>query len=171
MKNCIIYEEGLEKFPISGVILGNLVMVSWIALGTIAVWFISPLAAWFFLVFGILMVWVVLRRLVCVNCYYYGKRCALGWGKWASLFFKQGNTDKFKTSIGLKLAPATYGLLSAVPLVLVVVALFQGVTAAKIVVLVLLFAVSFYSAITSRRKSCTNCKMKLSCSGSIAKNE
>jgi hypothetical protein len=166
-----IYGQGIENYPIRTVVLANLAMITWVALGTAACWFLAPVVAWIYLAVAVVMVWVVLRRLVCVDCYYYGKWCGTGWGKLSTVFFKQGNIERFATGIGVKLAPITYGLLSLVPLVLVIIALVQEVTAARIVVLVLLLLMSVYSGYISRQKSCVGCKMRLMCPGSTAKGE
>jgi hypothetical protein len=163
-----IFKQGLEEHPKTTVILGNLVMALWIALGTIACWFLHPLIAWLYLAAALIMVGVVLRKLVCTNCYYYGKWCGLGWGKLAALFFKEGDMEKFSTSIGVKLAPLTYGLLSLIPIVLVVISIIMEFTVFKVVVLALLLLVSFYSGFLSRKKGCANCKMKLACPGSVS---
>jgi hypothetical protein len=163
-----IFKQGLEEHPKTTVILGNLVMALWIALGTIACWLLYPLIGWIYLAAALIMVGVVLRKLVCTNCYYYGKWCGLGWGKLAALFFKEGDMEKFSTSIGVKLAPITYGLLSLIPIVLVVISIVMEFTAFKVVVLALLLLVSFYSGFLSRKKGCANCKMKLACPGSVS---
>ncbi len=164
-----IYEQGCEQYGLSSIILGNLVMLVWIGLGAACCWFFNPIAAWVYLPVAVVMVFVVLRRLVCVNCYYYGKRCPSGWGKLAALMFKQGSMDKFGSSIGVKLAPATYGLLSLIPLGFVIAAMVQGFEVAQPVVLVLLLAMSAYSGTISRKKSCVNCKMRLACPGCAVK--
>lgn len=169
MKNNI-FEQGLEKHPGAGIILGNLIMLLWIVLGTLACWFLSPLVAWIYLAVALLMVYVVLRRLVCTNCYYYDKWCGTGWGKLAALLFKPGTIEKFPTSIGIRLAPITYGLLSLIPLVLVVISIIQAFTVPRLVVLLLLLAVSVYSGGISRKKGCVNCKMRLICPGCAVKN-
>jgi len=160
-----IYEQGLEEFPKSGIIFGNLLMLLWIALGTAACWFLYPLAGRIYLVVAVSLVFLVLRWLVCTNCYYYGKWCPIGWGKLAAILFKQGSIEKFSKSPGVKLAPVVYGLLSLVPLIFIIVALVKEFTAPKIIVLVLLLAVSYYSAVGNRRKSCSNCKMRTICPG------
>lgn len=168
-KGVRIYKQGLETFPLSRVIFGNSMMLVWIGLGTIACWFVYPLVAWLYLAAALIMIYVVLRKLVCTNCYYYGKRCALGWGKISALFFSQGSIDEFGTCAGIKAAPITYGLLTLIPLVLCIIALLQAVTIFKVVVLVLLLAVSVYSGAISRKVACTNCKMRLICPGSAAR--
>jgi hypothetical protein len=95
-------ESGLEEYPKSTIVLANLMMVLWLVLGTIASWFFSPVAAAIYTLFGVLMVFFVLRKIICTNCYYYDKWCAMGWGKLAALFFKQGDIGKFSTSAGIK---------------------------------------------------------------------
>jgi len=165
-----IFEQGLEEYPKATIILGNLIMILWIALGTIACWFLHPLAAWIYLTAAIIMVGVVLRKLVCTNCYYYDKWCGMGWGKLsAALCFKKGSIEQFGTGIGIKLAPLTYGLLSLIPLICLVISIVQGFTVPKIIVLPLLLLVSLYSGFISRKKGCADCRMKLICPGSAAK--
>ena len=164
-----IFEQGLEEYSKASIILGNFIMILWIALGTIACWFLCPLVAWVYLALAIIMVGVVLRKLVCTNCYYYDKWCGMGWGKLSALLFKKGSIENFNASIGLKLAPITYGLLSLIPLVAIVISVVQGFTVAKVVVLLLLLLVSFYSGVISRKKGCANCRMKLMCPGSAVK--
>ena len=168
-KEVKIYEEGLEKSSKATIFFGNLLMILWIALGTIACWYLSPLAAWIYLGFAIITVYIVLRKLVCANCYYYDKLCYIGWGKISALFFKKGDIEKFDSSIGIKLAPVTYSLLTLVPLVLIVISIFQQFSINKIIVFSLLLLISFYSGGISRKKACKNCKMKLICPGCAVK--
>ena len=163
-----IFEQGIEKHSKATIISSNLVMALWIALGTIACWFLYPLLGWIYLAVALIMVGVVLRKLVCTNCYYYGKLCGTGWGKLAALFFKEGEMEKFSTSIGVKLAPLTYGLLSLIPIALVVISIIMEFTVFKIIVLALLLLASVYSGFLSRKKGCANCKMKLACPGSVS---
>ena len=170
MENKIkIYEQGLEKYPKSSVILGNVLMLLWIVLGTLSCWFFYPVVAWIYLVFAIVMVFIVLRKLVCTDCYYYDKWCCIGWGKLSALFFKKGEIEKFPNTLGLKLAPLAYGLLSLIPLILIIVSLIQRFTLFKIAILLLLFLISFYSGAIGRKKSCAKCKMRLICPGSAVK--
>ena len=164
-----IYKEGIEQYSLSTVIFNNFLMFIWIALGTICCLFISPYIAFIYLSFTIIMVGFVLRELLCTNCYYYDKYCGLGWGKCTALFFKKGNIEEFSKSSGQKLAPATYGLRTLIPFVLVVASIFKEFTAFKIIVLVLLLLISIYSGTISRKKGCARCKMRDICPGSAAK--
>ena len=164
-----IFEQGLEEHSKATIVLGNLIMILWIALGTIACWFLYPLVAWIYLAFAIIMVGIILRKLVCTNCYYYDKWCHMGWGKLSALFFKKGNIDEFNSGVGLKLAPLTYGLLALIPIIAIVISIVQEFTVSRIVVLLLLLSASFYSGTISRKKACACCKMRLNCKGCAAK--
>ncbi|MFA4836970.1 MAG: hypothetical protein WC749_12985 [Dehalococcoidia bacterium] len=164
-----LYEQGIEESPISQIAFGNIMMLGWIAVGTISCWFVHPVIAWVYLTVAFIMVFIVLRKLVCTNCYYYGKRCPIGWGKLSAMLFSQGDIEQFSTCAGTKVAPLTYGLLTLIPLVLCIVALVQEITVARIIVLILLLAISAYSGSIGRKKSCAKCKMKLICPGSASK--
>ena len=163
-----IYEEGLEEYSKANIIFANFMMLLWIILGTVVCWFFYPLVSWFFLVFAIIMVYVVLRKLVCTNCYYYNKWCSIGWGKLSVLFFKKGDIKNFNRSIGIKIAPMVYGLLSIIPIIFIIISIFQSFLMSKLVVLILLLLISFYSVV-SRKKSCSKCKMRIICPGSAVK--
>lgn len=164
-----LYEDGLEEYPLGEIVFGNLMMLFWIALGAVGVWFISPLSALVYAGVAVVVVFLVLRRLVCVNCYYYGRWCPIGWGKLTSLFFKEGKIEDFNSSIGLKLAPLTYGLLSLIPLVALIISIVWEASLPKIAVLLLLLLVSAYSGAIGRKKACAGCKMRTVCPGRAVK--
>jgi len=162
-------DEGLEHYPMSRIILGNILIMLWIVMGTIAVWFFSPVVATVYLIFAVIAVYFILRKLVCTNCYYYDKWCSMGWGKLAAALFKQGKIEEFNDSIGLRLAPIVYGLLTIFPLLVVVVVLIAEFDYYKVAVLVILMFFSVYSGSISRKSACASCKMKTMCKGSAVK--
>lgn len=168
-KKIEIYEKGLDKYPKSSAIIGNIVMLLWFALGTIACWYFYPMVAWAYLAFAVIMVYIVLRKLLCINCFYYGKLCGIGWGKLAAALFKQGKIEDFNKGAGQKLPPLTYGVLMIVPLILIIYSIIQVFTYYKIIVLALLLLVAIYSAGIRRKPTCSKCKMKLVCPGCAAK--
>ena len=164
-----LYEAGLEEYPVRDVIGGNLAMAALIVAGTLACWFISPLFGIVYATLSVLVVYVVMRRLVCTRCHYFGKRCGTGWGVLAAMWFPRGRIEEFNTSPGVRLAPVVYGLMALLPLVAITVALLGGPNSSKLVVLGLLLALSFYSMGPGRRCTCSVCKMRLFCKGSAAK--
>jgi len=164
-----LYEQGLEVYPKTDVAIGNVTMLLWIALGTLGCYFLHPAVAWVLLAVALAAIYIVLRKLVCTNCYYYGKRCSTGWGALSVLLFKQGDMSRFDTGVGIKIAPLVYGLLTLVPLVALAISMAISFSIAKTVVLILLLVVSACSGTVSRKKSCTRCKMRLVCPGSAVK--
>lgn len=164
-----IYKQGLEESPKSKIIFGNLLILLWIGLGIIACGFLSSLIAWIYLIFSLVMVFIVLRKLICTNCYYYNKWCCFGWGKLSALLFQKGDINKFTGSIGIKFAPAVYGLLVLVPLIAGIISIIKSSSAAKLTVLLLLFLISFYNGAVRRKSVCAECKMKLICPGCAVK--
>jgi hypothetical protein len=164
-----LYEKGLGNYRISTIFLGNLMMLIWIVLGTLAVWFFNQLLAGLFLAFALIIVYVILRKLVCTNCYYYDKWCVYGWGKLSAKMFKKGKIENFNDSIGIRIAPLLYGLLTIIPIILIIISIILVFDYTKIGVLVLLLAISFYSGGVARKAACSNCKMKSFCRGSTVK--
>ena len=164
-----IYEQGLEEYPRKAIIIGNFTMIAWVILGTIACWFFKPLIAWIYLGFFIVMVGIILRGLLCPNCYYYNKWCCLGWGRLSALFFRKRSINDFSFGLGQNLAPVVYGFLAVIPLILITVSIIQEFTLFKIIVAVLFLLLLFYSSVINRKKACVQCKMKLICQGSVCK--
>jgi hypothetical protein len=162
-------DDGVEEYSWASVIDNNLAILLWITLGTVCCWFFNPVVAWVYLGVALVTGFVIMRKLVCTNCFYYGKRCASGWGKLSALMFKQGNIEHFNDSIGLKIAPAVYGLLTLVPLVLGTISAVQHFSWVKPVFLAALLITGFYSGAVARKKSCARCRMYGYCKGSAAK--
>ena len=164
-----LYEQGLEEYPKVGIVLNNLVVILWITLGTIVCWFFHPLVGWAFLALAIIMIYGVLRKLVCTNCYYYDRWCPMGWGKLCALLFREGDIERFDAGPGMRVGSLTYGFLGAVPLILVVISILQEFSSPKIVVLGLLSLTLAYMGVISRKKNCERCKVRFICPGSAAK--
>ena len=84
-----------ENYPLWIVTLSNIVSLAIYAMGAYLIYKIG----WVWLILYVLYIaWLEIRllRRSCVNCYYYGKVCAFGKGKVVCLFFKKGDTNKFK---------------------------------------------------------------------------
>jgi hypothetical protein len=172
----LLNQNGKEQFPLSTILFANIMMLFWLGLGTITVWFfcvsylpsyaVLVTVVYFFIAFS--LVYLVLRKIVCTNCYYYDKWCALGWGKLSAVFFKQGNIEHFN-DVGPKLAPLVYGMLTLVPFILIILSLLRVIDYYRIGVLILLFLSSAYSAGLGRKNSCASCKMNTYCKGTVVK--
>lgn len=164
-------DKGLEEYPKSTIIFGNIIMLLIMTVGTIAVWFLIGIWAWLYLAISFIMVYIVMRKLVCKNCYYYGKWCALGWGKLSSSLFKKGKIEDFPDNPSLKFAPAVYGLMMFVPVIAIIISLIYVFDYTKIGILILLILFSMYSGGIGRKSACSKCKMSLICPGCAVKNQ
>jgi hypothetical protein len=165
-----INDKGLEKYPMSTIIFGNIIMILIMVVGAIAIWYLLEWWAWLYLAISLIMVYIVLRRLVCRNCYYYDKWCALGWGKLSAKMFKKGKLEEFAESSGLKFAPAVYGLMMFIPIIAIIISIILIFDYNKVGILILLIIFSIYSAGIGRKSACSKCKMNLVCPGSTVKS-
>lgn len=86
--------KAIEQYPVWIVLLSSLVSLLIYGLGVLIVFQLS----WIFAILFLLYILVLEYRLIryhCVDCYYWGKRCAFGKGYLSALFFKKGDTARF----------------------------------------------------------------------------
>lgn len=162
-------ETGLEEYPKAVIIIENLALLIWIALGALAASYVATELAIAYVAFAAIMLLFLLRKLLCTHCYYYGKWCHIGWGKLTALIFPKGNPEEFNTGLGQKLVPVTYGLLMMVPILALVFSMLGAFTLEKLGLLIAIFAVSGYSGFIARKNSCALCKMRCNCKGCAVK--
>ena len=130
-------------------IFGNLAIVLWIGLGALSCALFYPLAAILFFGLAAFLVFYELGKHGCVTCYFC-KTCTIGMGKLPDLFFKQAGTANVNQR-ALKLFPLVYLHLSALPIALLLVSLFQGITVYALVLLAATLAFSVYTGIIRRK--------------------
>ncbi len=164
-----IYDDGLEEYPWPVVIIENLFILLWIGSGTIFCWSLNSLFGFFYISFAGIMLIFVMRKLLCTRCYYYGKRCHVGWGEISALLYSKGEISEFKSCSGGKIAPPLFGSLALIPLISAVVSLVKRPELYSVILLFILLFSIILSSVHLRKKSCSKCKMKLMCSGSAAK--
>lgn len=86
--------KAYENFPVRLAGISILVTVSIYALGTYILSGYGPIAAALYAAYC-LGNEIHIMRMSCVDCYYYGNRCAFGRGKVARFLFKQGDLVRF----------------------------------------------------------------------------
>lgn len=138
-----------KYYAMPELLLGNLLIAVWILLGSLSFAIYYPLAAVPFIAVASFLVFYKIGKKGCVTCYYC-KNCTIGMGKLPSLFFKHERTANVNVK-ALKLFPWTFLLVSAVPIILFVVSLFQEVTAVRVALLCAVLAFSLYSGIIKRQ--------------------
>jgi hypothetical protein len=137
-----------KYYAMPELLLGNLMIAVWILLGSLSFAIYYPLAVVPFIAVAAFLVFYKIGKKGCVTCYYC-KNCTIGMGKLPSLFFKHEKTVNVNVK-ALKLFPWAFLLMSAVPTVLIVVSLFQEVTAFRVGLLCAVLAFSLYSGVAKR---------------------
>lgn len=82
------------KYPLSTVMIFNSVALLNYAIGIYLFYLASALFSLLY-IFYVLAVEINVYREGCVSCWYYGKRCAMGRGVIAPLFFKKQDSKRF----------------------------------------------------------------------------
>jgi hypothetical protein len=149
-----------ENFLFSMVLFAVLVNVSIYALGVAILSGFGNIMAAFYLLYCFGNE-IHVMKMSCVDCYYYGKWCALGRGKVAPLLFKQGDPKRFtsKCISWKELLPDMLVLM--IPLVGGIALLVQGFSWSMATMLAALLALSFGgNFIVRSRLACKYCKQR-----------
>ncbi len=138
-----------RKFEYSKFLLvfGNLALVLWLVLATLAFWLSYGDLAWVFLLAASFVIYALLRRLGCSTCAYC-KSCTTGFGRLSGWFFGKRQTKDFMNKTALAFVVFLYCFLGLFPAVILIISIFQTLEVASVIVLVCLLAVSLYSATT-----------------------
>ena len=131
-------------------VLGNVAILVWTIIATIALWFFFQAAAWVFLLLVSAMVYLLLRRLGRNTCAYC-KTCTMGFGRLGAWFFGKRELEDLKNKTALAFVGLIYCLLSPIPIVFLSVSLVQEFAVSKIVALLFLLIISVYSLATWRK--------------------
>jgi len=139
-------EEKLE-FTRQFIILGNLGLLVWIFLAFFGVLFYNQILGWLYLIVEAAVIYGILRRLGCRNCYKC-KVCTIGFGRLAGAFFGKGFVKKESVGSRIGLIAFVYFLLLPLPAALLILSMLQAFSVLKVVVLVCLLAIGVYSLTT-----------------------
>lgn len=108
----------LNSFPFSVIITRWVFALTEMGIASYFVFKFGFQTGLLFLVYGIVCVFVLLPLIRCARCFYYGKRCNFGLGKWASLFFPEAEEKSFMPVYGyamvfwpLRLMPIGLGII------------------------------------------------------------
>ena len=129
-----------ENFPLWIILLSNLISITIYSVGLYIILQFGVLFATLFVAYIILIEFRLLTK-SCRYCFYYGKMCAFGRGKFCALFFKRGNPEKFlKTEITMKEIIPDF-LTFIIPLIggiVLLISIFSWLIVVLLVVLVIL---------------------------------
>jgi hypothetical protein len=144
-------KEDKRDYSESRTALGNIGILLWLALGTIAIWFSNPIVAWIFAFVAFIVVYGVVRKQLCTTCAYC-KTCTMGFGKLSELIFGKAELGGVKPRTLPILLIVTYGLLTVIPTVFLAILISQEYTLSKILVLVFLLLILACSVATKRKR-------------------
>ncbi|RKY15058.1 MAG: hypothetical protein DRP63_07495 [Planctomycetota bacterium] len=171
MKEEKLYSEGIEKYPVSRVILQNLFFLTYFGIGFVAMLplqvFGFPIVSVLYALFLVITLLFVVRKHLCTHCYYYGRMCSTGWGCLSAAMFKK---DSGSYQLGVTLTGITWMFATVTPIggtILALVIDFSFLSLLFLIVFILLTPVS----IISHRNDCRKCKMRFVCPASMAKGD
>ena len=136
-------------------ILGNLGLLAWMFLAFLGVLLYSQIYGWLYLIVEAAVVYGILRRLGCHNCYKC-KVCTIGFGRLAGAFFGKGFIKKESVGNRIGLIAFVYFLSLPLPAALLVLSMTQAFSVLKVLVLVCLLAIVAYSLTTWYTRSTVN---------------
>jgi hypothetical protein len=113
---------------------GNLLALAWILLGTIGTYLVNPIFGWGFLIFSVISIYIIIRRMLCNSCYYC-KSCTKGIAKLSILMRGANQIPGLSTSSIMGMTVFTYLVLAVIPSWLLVSSLLQSFDILKILVL------------------------------------
>lgn len=160
-----IYKNGKEKYNIFYIFFENLFLISLIAFGTYSIKDVEynnlPILSIIYLSFIIFMHVFFLRKHMCTTCFYYGKKCHIGWGKLACVFKEESGNHE----IGGIFSAITWIFIILFPFLIMC---FQFWHSLKLLKIVYIAPYVFLMAINSifHRRDCKRCKMRNICHGS-----
>jgi hypothetical protein len=142
-----------EKMKASKSLLffGSLMIATWIALGSAAVWVVNTVFGWLFLGFSAFTILIVMRRQMCGSCYYCAS-CTKGFAKLSKLFLGGGSIPGISKGSMLGMTVFLYLLLSIIPGLLLVSSIFQEFSLLKLVLLICLLSLSTHNVVIRGKK-------------------
>ena len=143
--------EKLE-FTHTLIIIGNFGLLAWLFLAFFGVVFYNIIYGWIFLVVAAALIYGILRRLGCNNCYQC-KVCTSGFGRLAGAFFGKGLIKKGSVGNKIALVAVVYFLLLPLPAALLGLSMLYAFSVLKVLVLICLLAIGAFSLATWYKRS------------------
>ncbi len=149
-----------EHYPITTVIVANLVSLLIYVIGAYLLFLIAlPLAAAYVIFIGILEVRLLAGH--CVDCYYYGKTCAFGKGRLSALLFRKGSPERFgRMQLTWRDIVPDF-LVFLIPVLAGTALLVYDFSAFLLLLVIILLLLGFAgNALVRRRLACCSCRQR-----------
>jgi len=125
-------------------ILGNLALLGWLFLAFFGVLSYTLLYSFLFLLIEFVLIYAILRRLGCGNCYQC-KTCTSGFGRLAGVFFGSGFVKKASVGNRKAFIGSIYFLLLPLPVAMGVLSMSRSFSFLTVLDIVLVLMVGTYS--------------------------
>lgn len=149
-----------EAYPATTVLVSNLLSICIYGTGAYILFGLNIFLAAAYVIFVAALEFRLIRG-HCVDCYYFGKTCAFGKGRVSRFLFEKGHAERFSQR------PLTWGdmvpdlLVFIIPLLAGVILLIQGFTWVILILIAVLFLLSFPgTAYVRTRLACRYCKQR-----------
>lgn len=149
-----------ENYPYSLILACNIFSFVIYAIG---VYLLSRISVYLMIPYIIFILWCESRVLKhsCINCYYYGKRCAFGKGKVCSIFFSKGNPKEFLSKKITWKSVAPDFLVFIIPLIAGIAVLIMDFKLTILALVIALFLLGFMGSAFVRGKiACRHCRQR-----------
>jgi|WetSurMetagenome_2_1015567.scaffolds.fasta_scaffold64496_2 hypothetical protein len=144
-------KEDKKAYSAARAALGNIGILLWLGVGSIAIWFSNLFSALIFAFVAFIVVYGIVRKQLCKTCAYC-KTCTMGFGKLSELIFGKAELGGVSSHTLLTLLVVVYSLLTVIPTIVITLSIIQGYALAKTAVLAFLLIILFYSVATKRKK-------------------
>jgi hypothetical protein len=114
-------------------------------------WLVNWAYGLIFLLAALIGIYGILKFLGCLRPCYNCKKCTFGLGRLAALYFGKRSLKDYKYTYGLPVAIFFYIFVGPFPAAVLLVSTFQTFNLLKVVVFVVLLALSVFSALTWRK--------------------
>ena len=156
-------EKGYGKFPLWIIFLSDLILFSVGFVGTYLSYLVNPIVGLLYLFWWIYLEYSTFTE-GCVNCHYYGKRCAFGRGIIAKHLFAKGNPKKFCERKVTQKDMIPYYISVAIPLFSGIYLLWLNFDWSILVMMVYPMLVMFLAnPVIYGKWACPNCKQGAIC--------
>ncbi len=148
-----------ENYPPSTIFISNLLNLSIYAIGFYILFQLGLVYSLLYLVYLLFLEIKLLGR-SCVHCYYFGKNCAFGKGKLASLFFRKNKKKLIECKIGWKdlILDFLVSLIPAITGIFLLIKKFNGINLLLIIILFIL--TSSGNGFVRKNLACKYCKQR-----------
>jgi len=149
-----------EAYPLTIVIISNLVSFLIYLTGAFILFLLSPVLVICYILFILFLEFRLIHG-HCLDCYYYGKTCAFGKGRLSSVFFQKGSMERFsqKQISGKDMLPDF--LVFIIPLLAGFILLLRDFSWAVTILMIILFLLGFAgNAYVRGQLACRYCKQR-----------